>query len=65
MNTHMCAQVKVQRKTLATALKCALRTRETELTLLRALAHLTHTLISFINSRHLRRQWQVWAKFTF
>lgn len=46
VNTHMCAQVKVQREPLATALECALERRETELILLQAQTSLTENLPS-------------------
>lgn len=55
VNTHVCAQVKVQREPLATALKCALETREIELTPLRVSAWLTDKLILY-NGMHLRQQ---------
>lgn len=53
MNTHMCAQVKVQRKPLATPLKCALGIREIKLMLLHSSADLRNKLISFIDNRYL------------
>lgn len=46
VNTHMCAQVKVQREPLATALECALERRGTELILLQASVWLTENLPS-------------------